>query len=101
LILSDDSRRKHLLETRKPLTLRFHHSRDRNPGPARDNLRHVLSGHFFLQESRSALLSARQLPLGFLKLFLQRWNLAVGDLGSLLQVAAASRQLGLGACLLD
>src|ERR1700688_1722056 len=88
-------------ERRTPLALALHHPSDRNSGPARNDLRDVLSGDFFFQEARSARLLACEFLFGLLHLAFELRNVGVRDFGRLLQVAPPGRPCRIDARLLE
>src|SRR5688572_7433998 len=90
-----------LLELRQALALTLHHPRHGNARPLRDDLRHVLSRHLFLEESLPARLTLSELMLGLAQLRFELRNPPIGDLGRLAKIARACRLLRLGAGLLD
>src|SRR6185503_17809342 len=69
--------------------------------PTRNDLRHVVGGDFFLEESGTAALPAGELLFRVAHLLFELRDLTVGYLRGLLQVAGACSSLGVSARLLD
>src|SRR4029079_14734554 len=80
---------KKLLESRESFALAFHHSRNGNSRPSRNDLSDIISSYFFLQELSTTLL-ARKLLLCFQQLLLELRNGAICNLCSFAEVAGAS-----------
>src|SRR6267143_394939 len=99
-LLPDDAPAQLFLELEQPLLVRLEHLGDGNAGPFGDDLGDVLRVHLFLQVL-PFLLDLGEPLLELLDLLLDLRKPPVADLGRLLQIAAARRQLGFGAQLLE
>src|SRR3989344_2373416 len=77
-VLTDDARFKRLLHTTKLRRLLLKHAHDRNTGPARDNHRDILLGHFLIQYA-TRLLQGLQTLQFYLQIFLQMRHLTIAN----------------------
>ena len=82
-----------VLQLSEPIPFALQHPGNRHAGPRGDDLRHVFSRHFFLEES-AGLLESCQVRLRLRKGLAISRKLAVGDLGRRLEVARARSLLG-------
>ena len=94
LILPDHALMQHILQVDELLPLARQHLRNRDTRPAADHLRDIFLADFLLQQAGILRLRRNDLLL-ILKFLLQRRQPAVLDFRSLLQIAAALRELHL------
>ena len=100
LVLADHALVQHLVEAQQLLALALHQARDRDAGPAGDDLRDLVLGHLLAQQPLLALLLGQTLLLG-VQLPLELRQLPVAQLGGPVQVVAALGLLDLAPQLLD
>ena len=88
-VLADDAFVQMLLEMRELLHLAFEQARDRYPGPSRDDFGDIVLVNFFLEQSLAAGVFLDQFLFFGGELLLQRCELAVLQLGDLVEVVLA------------